>query len=341
LDRVQNQTRASHNGGSAPGNDAGETDAAQAQAHRRACVESRTLQIVWSLDRSSDVGRALLAATRRLREVEIPSAQLDAAVLLAFVLGVSKAWLYAHPSRPLTEREISLYESLVRRRMCHEPVAYLVGYKPFYGLDITVDQRVLIPRPETEMLVERALARARRMAQDGLRSVVADIGTGSGAIAVALAANAPELTIYATDVSPACMEVAGKNVWRYGLGEQVHLLPGYLLEPLPEPVDIIVANLPYVATADLATLPVQVRDFEPVLALDGGSDGCLVLHALVHAMATPEGRAKIKPGGVALLEIGADQGDAMSAIVSTELPGREFTVLADYSGFDRIVMINF
>lgn len=341
MDRVQNQTRASHNGGSASGNDAGETDATQAQAHRRACVESRTLQIVWSLDRSSDVGRALLAATRRLREVEIPSAQLDAAVLLAFVLGVSKAWLYAHPSRPLTEPEIGLYESLVRRRMCHEPVAYLVGYKPFYGLDITVDQRVLIPRPETEMLVERALAHARRMAQDGLRSVVADIGTGSGAIAVALAANAPELTIYATDVSPACMEVAGKNVWRYGLGEQVHLLPGYLLDPLPEPVDIIVANLPYVATADLATLPVQVRDFEPVLALDGGSDGCLVLHALVHAMATPEGRAKIKPGGIALLEIGADQGDAMSAIVSTELPGREFTVLADYSGFDRIVMINF
>jgi len=341
LDRVNNQTHAPRNGGGASRNDAGETGGAvQAQARRGSCTENRTSQIVWSLDRSSDVGRALLAATRRLREVEIESAQLDAAVLLASVLGVSKAWLYAHPARPLAEPEISLYESLVRKRMCHEPVAYLVGYKPFYGLDITVDPRVLIPRPETEMLVERALAHARRMVRDGLRPVAADIGTGSGAIAVALAANAPELTIYATDVSPASMEVAEKNVWRYGLGEQVHLLPGYLLDPLPEPVDIIVANLPYIATGDLATLPQQVRDFEPVLALDGGSDGCLILHALVHAMATAEGRARIKPGAVALLEIGADQGDAMRAIVSTELPGHEFTVLADYSGFDRIVVIN-
>ena len=104
----------------------------------------------------------MLAATRRLREVDIDTAQLDAAVLLSLVLGVNKAWLYAHPTRQLTEGEIAVYEELVRRRMCHEPVAYLVGYKPFYGLDITVDNRVLIPRPETEMLVERVLGHAQR-----------------------------------------------------------------------------------------------------------------------------------------------------------------------------------
>ena len=168
--------------------------------------------------------------------------------------GVNKAWLYAHPTRQLTEGEIIRFEELVRRRMCHEPVAYLVGYKPFYGLDITVDNRVLIPRPETEMLVERALAQAQRLQREGQRTVIADIGTGSGAIAVALAVNLPEAMIYATDVSAACMEVAEKNVWRYGVGDQVRLVPGHLLDCLHEPVDIVVANLPYVASRDIPAL---------------------------------------------------------------------------------------
>lgn len=304
------------------------------------CFEDRRLQIVWSLDRSSDVGRALLAATRRLREVDIETAQLDASVLLSYVLGVNKAWLYAHPTRPLTEPEISRFEELVRRRMCHEPVAYLVGFKPFYGLDITVDKRVLIPRPETEMLVERASAQAQRLLREGQQPVIADIGTGSGAIAVALAVNIPEATIYATDVSAASMEVAEKNVWRYGVGEQVHLVPGHLLECLPEPVDIVVANLPYVASGDLATLPRQVREYEPVLALDGGPDGCDVLRKLVLSVASDLGEAKLKPGAVIFLEIGADEGALMRACVNETLPNCGCSVLVDYTGLDRVVVIS-
>lgn len=304
------------------------------------CYEARSLQIVWSLDRSSDVGRALLAATRRLREVDIETAQLDASVLLSYALGVNKAWLYAHPNRPLTEVEIARYEALVRRRMCHEPVAYLVGFKPFYGLDITVDNRVLIPRPETEMLVERALVHAKRMLQEGQRPVIADIGTGSGAIAVALAVNLPEAVVYATDVSPACMEVAEKNVWRYGVGEQVRLTPGHLLDCLPEPVDIVVANLPYVATGDLTKLPRQVREYEPVLALDGGADGCVVLRDMVQSIASPEGKAKLKPGAVIFLEIGSDEGAAMRACISDMLPEYGCNVLVDYAGLDRVVVIS-
>jgi release factor glutamine methyltransferase len=303
------------------------------------CFEDRRLQIVWSLDRSSDVGRALLAATRRLREVEIDTAQLDASVLLAYVLGVNKAWLYAHPNRPLTEPEIARFEELVRRRMCHEPVAYLVGYKPFYGLDITVDNRVLIPRPETEMLVERALGHAQRLLREGQQPVIADIGTGSGAIAVALAVNVPEATIYATDVSADAIEVAEKNVWRYGGGEQVPLVPGCLLECLPEPVDIVVANLPYVATGDLATLPRQVRDYEPVLALDGGPDGCDVLRKLVESAASGEGKAKLKPGAAMFLEIGSDEGALMRSCVNATLPEAGCSVLVDYTGMDRVVVI--
>lgn len=325
--------------GGAHGNDAGELVSGAVGERARPGADERRYQIQWSLDRSSDVGRALLAATRRLREVEIATAQLDAAVLLSSVLGVNKAWLYAHPGRQLSEEEISRYEDLVRRRMCHEPVAYLVGYKPFYGLDITVDNRVLIPRPETELLVERALAHLQRLVREGQRSVAADIGTGSGAIAIALAVNAPEVAVYATDVSPACIEVAEKNIWRYGVAEQVHLLPGHLMDCLPEPVDVVVANLPYIATADLARLPAQVRDYEPVLALDGGEDGCDVLRSLVSSLASSQGRAKLKPGAVVFLEIGADQGATMRSVVNQFLPGSGCNVLVDYAGLDRIVTI--
>ncbi|HEX9115522.1 MAG TPA: HemK/PrmC family methyltransferase, partial [Anaerolineae bacterium] len=208
------------------------------------CRDTAPFPFVWSLDRSSNVGRALLAATRRLRESGSETSQLDAAVLMAHVLGVSKTWLYAHPDRNLTEEEIGQFEELVRRRIRHEPVAYLVGYKSFFGLDITVDRRVLIPRPETELLVERVLTFAQRLAEEGESVRIADVGTGSGALAVALAVNLPEAAVYAVDISDDALAVAAQNVWRYGLGDQVQLLPGYLLAPLPEPVHVIVANLP-------------------------------------------------------------------------------------------------
>lgn len=302
-------------------------------------ADDACFQITWSLDRTSDVGHALVAAARRLREARISSPQLDAAVLLGFVLGVNKAWLYAHPTRRLTDFELTRFEDLVRRRMCSEPVAYLVGFKSFYGLDITVDRRVLIPRPETELLVERALAQIQRLVREGQQPRVADIGTGSGAIAVALAVNAPEAIVYATDVSPEALDVAAQNFWRYGVGEQVQLLPGPLLDPLPEPVDILVANLPYVATADLAHLPAQVRDFEPVLALDGGPDGLQVIGQLLRALAEPAGRAKLCPGGLVYLEIGAEQGEAAEALAQATLPDADVELLADYTGLDRVLLI--
>lgn len=298
-------------------------------------------QITWSLDRSSDVGRALLGASRRLREAQITSPQLDAAVLLGFVLGVNKAWLYAHPTRHLTDFELTRFEDLVRRRMRHEPVAYLVGFKAFYGLEVTVDRRVLIPRPETELLVERILPQVRRLIDEGqARPRVADIGTGSGAIAVALAVNAPEIIVYATDVSEDALAVASQNFWRYGVGDQVQLLPGALLDPLPEPVDIIVANLPYIATTDLKHLPPQVRNYEPILALDGGSDGLQVIGKLLRALATPEGRAKLRPGGLVYLEIGADQGENAKALAEAVLPDADVELFVDYSGLDRVMVVS-
>ena len=305
------------------------------------CGETPPFPFVWSLDRTSSVGRALLAATRRLREAGSDTPQLDTAVLMAHVLGVGKTWLYAHPDRQLAEEEISRFEELVRRRIRHEPVAYLVGYKSFLGLDITVDRRVLIPRPETELLVERVLGWAQQLVGEGEEPCLADVGTGSGAVAVALAINIPEATVYAVDVSDDALAVAAQNVWRYGVGEQVQLLPGALLEPLPEPVDVIVANLPYIPTPVLATLPCEIREHEPLVALDGGRDGLEVITRLFESLSSPEARRrKLRPHGRICLEIGHDQGPRVEALARELLPGCEAEILRDYADRDRMVVVS-
>ncbi len=298
------------------------------------------LPFVWSLDRSSDVGRALLAAARRLKETGSDSPQLDSAILMAHVLGVSKAWLYAHPDRQLAPDEITRFEEMVRRRMDHEPVAYLVGFKPFYGIDITVDRRVLIPRPETEILVDRVLEDIQRRVGQGAILKVADVGSGSGAIAVALAVNVPGLVVYAVDISEDALSVAAQNVWRYGVGDQVQLIPGPLLDALPEPVDLIVANLPYVARPDLANLSPQVRDHEPLMALDGGPDGLDVFRAFFAALGSQRGRQMLLESGRVYLEIGWNQGQAVHSMAQQAFPDADVAVLVDYAGLDRIIVIS-
>lgn len=280
----------------------------------------------------------MLAAMRRLREGGSDSPQLDSAVLMAHVLGVSKAWLYAHPHRRLTEAEISQYETLARRRICQEPVAYLVGYRPFYALDIIVNPHVLIPRPETELLVERVLGHARYLLAQGRTPLIADIGTGSGAIATALAVNLPDAQVIAVDLSADALAVAAENVARHGVGDRVRLVAGNLTDPLLAPADIIVANLPYIATPALPNLPPTVRDYEPVLALDGGPDGLRVFRALFDGLVRAGAQAKLRPGGRIYLEIGADQGLAVKSLAALALPGAEVSILPDYAGLDRIVV---
>ena len=293
----------------------------------------------WKLDPSTDVGRAMLAASRRLREAGVDSPQLDSALLMGHVLGVSKTRLYAHPDHKLTPAEIAAFEALVGRRMRREPIAYLIGYRSFYGLDITVDPRVLIPRPETEMLVERALAHLQALARGGQTPKVADVGTGSGAIAVALAVNAPEALIYAMDVSQDALDVAAQNIWRYALGEQIQLIPGNLVDALPEPVDVIVANLPYVASGDLPGLAPDIRDFEPSLALDGGAGGVQPIRALFADLASPAGAGKLRPGARLYLEIGAEQGASVQALARAAFPDAHVAVETDYAGMDRLLVV--
>src|SRR5713101_6754491 len=174
----------------------------------------------------------------------VRSAQLDAQVLLCYVLGIERAMLYAYPEREISLLQEKQYSTLIARRKQHEPVAYLTGHKEFYGLDFIVDKRVLIPRPETELLVEAALNACQSMLAAGRTPVVADIGTGSGIIPITLAVLQQRLPyLYATDISAAALEVAYLNCLRHHVEQRVRLLHGDLLAPLPEPVDILTANL--------------------------------------------------------------------------------------------------
>lgn len=274
------------------------------------------------------VQEALAQGTAALAAASSPSARLDAEVLLADVLGLRRVDLYARPELALTPAQEERYRMLLERRALREPVSYLVGRKEFFGLTFLVDRRVLIPRPETEVLVERALAwvEGRRG-----RPAIADIGTGSGCIAVALASRLPEARIYATDISTEALEVAAENVRRHGVERQVVLLHGDLGDPLPEQVDLLVANPPYTVWD---TLPAGITAYEPQLALDGGDDGLAVYRRLL-----PRLRAHLRAGGAAMVEVGDGQAEAVQRLsreMVGEVPLRSWP---DYAGLPRVVEI--
>lgn len=282
------------------------------------------------------IREALSDARARLRAAEISSADLDAAVLLASVLGVDRAALYAHPERALSPEAQAAFEALIARRLQGEPVAYLTGHKEFMGLDFLTDRRALIPRPETELLVEMALAEVRRRGEAALADLrVADVGTGSGAIAIALAAHEPRLPlIYATDISAEALALAAENAERLGVASRVRLLQGDLLEPLPEPVDVLLGNLPYIEDDESAILAPDVRDYEPHLALFGADDGLGHIRRLL-ASAPP----RLKPGAVLLLEFGYNQRARLAELIPAALPGAQVRFISDYAGWDRLVEI--
>jgi release factor glutamine methyltransferase len=264
----------------------------------------------------------------------LDSPRLDAEILLTHALGITRAQLHAHPQSRLSPAELTSYRQLIERRTLHEPVAYIVGHKEFYGLDLLVDDRVLIPRPETELLVEKAIEMSKQRPVDIKQLLVADIGTGSGAIAVSLAMHLPQAVVYATDASPEALEVAASNCRRHRVEDRVHPLQGHLLEPLPEPVDLIAANLPYVSEVELAQLPPEMNLYEPREALNGGPDG---LDHIRHLLAQAKGH--LKPGGVVLLEIGATQGEAVVALTKRHFPAARVEIMQDYAGLDRVVMV--
>ncbi|RME10565.1 MAG: peptide chain release factor N(5)-glutamine methyltransferase [Ardenticatenia bacterium] len=258
--------------------------------------------------------------------------RLDAEVLLADVLGVSRAGLIARLHDTLARDAFKAFQGRIARRERGEPVAYIVGRKAFYGRDFLVDARVLIPRPETELLVERALARLA----DVPAPRIADIGTGSGCIAVTLAAERPDAHLIATDISEGALAVARANAERHGVADRVDFRRGSLLEPLDAPVHLIVANLPYVGTDEMEILAPDVATYEPHVALFAGPDGLALIRDLL-AQVSP---AVLLPGGALLLEIGYAQGDAVARLVRERWPHAQVVLHRDLAGLNRVVEIS-
>ncbi|MBI5670286.1 MAG: peptide chain release factor N(5)-glutamine methyltransferase [Chloroflexi bacterium] len=251
----------------------------------------------------------------------------DAQALLGAVLGVDRAFLLAHPEQPLTDTQAAQYAAWLERAAAGEPLAYLLGRRAFYDRDFIVTPDVLVPRPETELLLEAALAFAR---QRPMLTAV-DVGTGSGALAVTLAANVPSARVYATDISPAALDVARRNAALHSVS--ITFLHGDLLQPLIAHniyVELLLANLPYIASDDLPHLAVSRH--EPRLALDGGADGLdLVQRLLTQAPSV------CHPGALLLLEIGAEQGAAALALARQAFPQADIQLIRDYAGHERMV----
>lgn len=278
---------------------------------------------------NTSMGQVLTDAKSRLADVS-PSPSLDAQVLLATLLDVSRAHVIAHPERVLTSEQASQYASWIKRREQGEPIAYILGRKAFYDRELIVTSDVLIPRPETELLLEEALSFAQASHAAG---TAVDVGTGSGALAVTFAAHLPAWKVYATDISSKALAVAKINA--ESVPSTITFFDGDLLMPLIVDsirVDLVMANLPYIASDEVPTL--AVSHYEPVLALDGGADGLVLIRQLLE-------QAKIvcNPGALILLEIGADQGAAAQSAALTIFPDANVIVLKDYAGFDRIVRI--
>lgn len=277
-------------------------------------------------------------ARERLAGAGVDSPALDAELLLAHALRRDRSWVLAHPEHIMTPSEQALAEQLVSRRQRREPLAYILGCQPFFGLDLLVTPAVLIPRPETEELVERAIqwlnqrAAGRRETLASLR--VIDVGTGSGAIALALAHAVPELHVIGVDDSAPALEVARTNARRLGLERRVHFAAGDLLLPFAGPFDLILANLPYIPSAELPTLMPEVSQYEPRRALDGGSDGLEPLRRLLA-----QARTRLAPDGALMAEIGAQQGIPALAAAGALMPDCRARVEKDLAGHDRILIV--
>jgi len=273
--------------------------------------------------------RTLLQDTARiLNESGSPSPRLDAEVLLMRFLGADRLRFFSHPERVVSEEEAAGFSRWVERRRGGEPVSYIVGEKEFWSLRFEVDRGVLIPRPETECLIEEAL---RCRGSDAGRLRIIDIGTGSGAIGVTLARELPEVQGVATDISPAALSVARRNALAHGVEGRIEFLQGDLFAGAPGPFDWIVSNPPYIRDDFYPLLPRGIREFEPREALIAGPEG-----TAFHRRIIREGADRLKPGGRIFLEIGEGQREAVDSLFREEGIYEEIRFRKDYGGMDRV-----
>ena len=257
------------------------------------------------------------------------TARLDAGTLLGYILDKPRAWIVAHPDAQLGDQEREKLAKALVDVSNGIPLPYIIGHWEFYGLDFIVTQDVLIPRPETELMVDRGL---EWLAAHPDRRLAADIGTGSGCIAVSLAVNQRDLKVYASDISKEALQIASRNIHKHGLGERICLAWGDLLDSLPEPVDAIFANLPYIPNSKLDGL--SVTRHEPRIALNGGPDGLELIGELMVQC-----HGKVKPGGIILLEIEAGQGPQTIQQAEDEFTSAEICCYKDLAGMNRLISI--
>jgi release factor glutamine methyltransferase len=305
---------------------------------------------------SKDVRGALKEGMARLRMANVPSHTLAAELLLMHALGRDRAWLYAHPEEPLDAPTAEQFFALIARRAAGEPIQYLTGKQEFWGLEFEVTPAVLIPRPETEHVIEVALERL------GVRGIkinmktgapspplrIADVGTGSGCIAVALAHELPHAEIIATDISPGALEVARRNAARHRVEDRVHFVecdllaeftpvgenPGdaAALETAEAQFDLIASNPPYVASDEAVTLAREVRDHEPHAALFGGASGVEIYARLIE-----QAGSLLRGGGILVLELGYNSAERVRALLAAERRWVNISVTNDLAGIPRVL----
>ncbi len=276
-------------------------------------------------------------AAQRLSMAGRPSPLLDAQLWLGHICGLGRTAVLAHPEHRLDPLMARLFEEGVARLAAGEPLPYLTGHIEFYGLTFSVSPAALIPRPETEHLVDEAIRLANHVSPSapGRSGVdIADIGTGSGCIAVALAKHLPTARVLAVDISPAALQLAACNAVTHAVSDRITFLEGNLLEPLPGAVDLLVANLPYVADGEWESLSISVRNHEPAMALRGGPQGLDLIEAFLH-----QAPASVRRGGAVLLEIGATQGPTARILAQGSFPDSHVLLKTDYAGRDRLIVV--
>lgn len=299
--------------------------------------------------------QAIEWASKCLDVLPFSNKRLDSELLLAQVVGYNRLNLYLNFDQPLSVEENSRFRDMISRRMQGEPVQYLTGVTEFYGRRFSVSPAVLIPRPETEILIDHVLpfldsrsknSPSQPVAQldlftvnttntDGPLSAI-DIGTGSGNIIITLASEMPPLNCYATDISPAALGVAERNAEKLSVGNRISFLQGNLTDPLANKLvnsfDLIISNPPYIRRDEISQLPVEIRDFEPAEALDGGVNGIEVYDELID-----NAPIFLKSGGMLAFEIGSDQADAVVGLLDTNQAYSNISVVKDYNRQDRVV----
>ncbi|PKB72333.1 MAG: protein-(glutamine-N5) methyltransferase, release factor-specific [SAR202 cluster bacterium Io17-Chloro-G6] len=270
---------------------------------------------------------------RKLEAAGIPDARLEAEVFVMNVMRMARQAIFSEQEAEVSEQQQASLDSMLERRFSREPLAYILGQREFYGINVMVTPDVLIPRPETEGLVEHALFMAL-MGMETTELTIADVGTGSGAIAINLAIHLPAAKIFAVDVADEVLDVASFNIRAHGVSDRVSLAIGDLLEAVPEAVDLIVANLPYIPSGRIPTLQPEVR-MEPALALDGGDDGLDLVRRLLS-----QAKDKLKEHGIILLELDPEQVPVVQALALKHFPEGATGVEQDLAGMDRILAIH-